>query len=85
MHHYAQLPNGRYLGKIQTNIMRTCRRRAVGYDRLEAVTGSNRGSLHVQVSRLVNDGLLEVDNFGTSKVKFQSTAMPRVLKTEASQ
>lgn len=85
MHHYAQLPNGRYLGKIQTNIMRTCRRRAVGYDRLEAVTGSNRGSLHVQVSRLVNDGLLEVDNYGTSKVKFQATAMPRVLKTEASQ
>lgn len=85
MHHYAQLPNGRYLGEIQTKIMRASRYRAASYGRLEAVTGSTRGSLHVQVSRLVNDGLLEVDNFGTSKVKFQATAMPRLLKTEASQ
>ena len=80
MHHYAQLPDGRYLGKIQTNIMRTCRRRAVGYDRLEAVTSAPRGSLHVQVHRLVNDGLLKVAGGGTTAVKFRATAMPRLMK-----
>lgn len=80
MHHYAQLPDGRFLGEIQTKIMRESRYRAASYDRLEAVTSSPRGSLHVQVHRLVKDGLLEVAGGGTTGVKFRATAMPRLMK-----
>ena len=80
MRHYAQLPDGRYLGEIQTKIMRASRRRPISYDRLmQVVQGTTRGSLHVQVNRLVNDGLLDVVNAGTPAVKFQATVMPRVL------
>ena len=56
MRHYAQLPDGRYLGEIQTKIMRASRRRPISYDRLmQVVQGTTRGSLHVQVNRLVNE------------------------------
>ncbi len=80
MKHFAQLPSGRYLGEIQTRIMRASRRRPVGYDYLLTATpGTSRASLHVQVHRLVNEGLLNVVSPGTRDAKFQATVMPRLL------
>ena len=81
MRHYATLPDGTHLGQVQTQIMKEARYRYVGYDFLERKTNvKNKATLHVMVKRLVDNGWLEVENAGTTSVRFKATATPRVNK-----
>ncbi len=77
MLNYASLPDGTQLGKIQAQILKEARYRYVGYDLLERKTDvANRGTLHVMVKRLVDDGRLSVIDAGTTSVKFKSDVTP---------
>lgn len=55
-------------------ILKHCAKRPRTYDQLEKLTGTTRGTLHVQVMQLRDRGLLEAIDGGTIHVQHRTTA-----------